>query len=122
MQFRTRKIVMPGDLNPLKSLFGGQLLKWIDEEAAVYASCQLGTTNLVTKVISEIDFVAPGKNGDIIEIGCNCIKLGISSITIELEVRNKTTKETIVRINKIVFVHIGTDGKPAPHGITQIKE
>ena len=31
MEFRTRKLIKPEDLNAGKTLFGGQLLKWIDE-------------------------------------------------------------------------------------------
>ena len=36
MRFHTRKWVKPEDLNPNGTLFGGRLLAWIDEEAALY--------------------------------------------------------------------------------------
>ncbi len=42
MNFHTRKWVKPEDLNPNGTLFGGSLLRWIDEEAAIYAIIQLG--------------------------------------------------------------------------------
>ena len=42
MNFHTRKWVKPEDLNPNGTLFGGSLLRWIDEEAAIYAIVQLG--------------------------------------------------------------------------------
>jgi acyl-CoA hydrolase len=41
--------------------------------------CQLKTKNIVTKLISEINFMSPGYQGDVIEIGCSSI--GRSSIT-----------------------------------------
>ncbi len=41
MNFHTRKWIKPEDLNPNGTLFGGSLLKWIDEEAAIYAIVQL---------------------------------------------------------------------------------
>ena len=50
MNFHTRKWIKPEDLNPNGSLFGGSLLKWIDEEAAIYAICQLENSNVVTKL------------------------------------------------------------------------
>ena len=56
MNFYTRKWVRPEDLNANGSLFGGSLLRWIDEEAAIYAIIQLGNHRVVTKLISEIDF------------------------------------------------------------------
>ncbi len=122
MVYRTRKLVRPEHLNPRGTLFGGIAMKWIDEEAAIYATCQLGTPNIVTKVVSEINFMSPARNGDIVEIGCEATKLGTSSITIQIEIRNKTTKESIVKIDKMVFVHVDENGKPAPHGVTEIKE
>jgi len=46
--------VKPGDLNARGTLFGGQLLKWIDEEASIFTICQLGERSIVTKAMSEI--------------------------------------------------------------------
>ena len=116
MNFKTRKLVSPPDLNPKGTLFGGQLLKWIDEEAAIYAMCQLDSKNVVTKYMSEINFVNPAHNGDIIEIGAKVTAFGRTSMTMSCEVRLKGTQKTIIKIDKIVFVHLGDDGKPAPHG------
>ena len=70
MNYRTRKLIKPGDLNPRGTLFGGQVLKWIDEEASIFTICQLGERNIVTKAMSEINFVNTAKLGDIAEIGC----------------------------------------------------
>jgi len=117
MNFRTRKLIKPGDLNARGTLFGGQVLKWIDEEAAIFAICQLGERNIVTKAMSEINFISTAKTGDIAEIGCELISFGTTSITIACEVRNKDTKKTIIRVDKIVFVAVDENGKPTPHGI-----
>ena len=119
MNFRTRKLIKPEDLNARGTLFGGQVLKWIDEESAIFAICQLGERNIVTKAMSEINFVASAKTGDIVEIGCELVQFGNTSITIACEVRNKDTKQTIIRIDKIVFVLLDENGKPKPHGIVK---
>ena len=116
MKFRTRKLVKPEDLNARGTLFGGQVLRWIDEEAAIFAICQLGDKNIVTKAMSAVDFIASAKTGDIIEIGCELVSVGTTSITILCEVRNKDTKQIIVRIDKIVFVLLDENGRPKPHG------
>ena len=63
MNFHTRKWVKPEDLNPNGTLFGGSLLRWIDEEAAIYAIVQLGNQRVVTKYISEINFVSASRQG-----------------------------------------------------------
>ena len=105
-------------LNPRKTLFGGQVLKWIDEEAAIFAICQLGSSKIVTKAISEVNFVSTAVLGDIIEFGMDLVNVGTTSITIACDVRNKITKQSIVKIDKIVFVLLDDEGKPKPHGKT----
>ncbi len=120
MNFHTRKWVKPEDLNPNGTLFGGSLLKWIDEEAAIYAIIQLGSQRVVTKLISEINFVASARQSDIIELGITATEFGRTSITLRCEVRNKITRKSILTIDKMVFVNMGEDGKPAPHGKTEI--
>ncbi|WP_347559098.1 hotdog domain-containing protein [Robbsia sp. KACC 23696] len=120
MNFHTRKWVKPEDLNPNGTLFGGSLLRWIDEEAAIYAMCQLGNPRVVTKAISAINFVSSARQGDIIELGMTATKFGRTSITLRCEVRNKVTLKSILTVDEIVFVNLGDDGRPAPHGKTQI--
>ncbi|BAN46098.1 acyl-CoA thioesterase [Metapseudomonas resinovorans] len=120
MNFHTRKWIKPEDLNPNGTLFGGSLLKWIDEEAAIYAIIQLGNQQVVTKFISEINFVSSARQSDIIELGITATAFGRTSITMCCEVRNKITRKSILTIDKMVFVNIGPDGLPAPHGKTEI--
>jgi acyl-CoA hydrolase len=121
MNYHTRKWVKPEDLNPNQSLFGGRLLQWIDEEAALYAVIQLENKKVVTKFISEINFVSSAKQGDIIEIGIEVSAFGSTSITLRCEVRNKMTHQTIITVDKIVMVNLDESGNPAPHGKTQVE-
>ncbi|SHM40774.1 hotdog domain-containing protein [Rhodanobacter sp. OK091] len=119
MTFRTRKWVKPEDLNPNGALFGGSLLRWIDEEAAVYVINQLGNARVVTKYMSEINFVSSAREGDIIEMGIRATHFGRTSITLRCEVRNVITHKSILTIDKIVFVNMGAGDMPLPHGRTE---
>ncbi|MCD9855292.1 acyl-CoA thioesterase [Epilithonimonas sp. JDS] len=121
MNYHTRKWIKPEDLNPNHSLFGGRLLQWIDEEAALYAIIQLENSRTVTKYISEINFVSSAKQGDIIEIGIEAVEFGRSSLTLRCEVRNKMTHQKIITIERLVFVALDEDGNPKPHGKTTIE-
>ncbi len=121
MNFHTRKWVKPEDLNPNNTLFGGKLLAWIDEEAALYAINQLENKKVVTKYISEINFISSANQGDIIEIGLEPVKFGKTSLTLRYVVRNKMTWKEIIRIESIVMVNLGEEGKPAAHGHTEIE-
>ena len=121
MKFHTRKWVKPEDLNANGTLFGGRLLAWIDEEAALYTIVQLENPRVVTKFMSEINFMASAKQGDIVEISMEVIKFGNSSVTLRSEVRNKMTHETIITVDQIIMVNLDEEGKPLPHGKTKVE-
>jgi acyl-CoA thioesterase YciA len=116
MGYRARRLVKHGDLNPNGTLFGGRMLEWIDEEAAIFAMCQLDSPKIVTAHMSDINFSSTAVLGEVVEIGCALVKIGRSSITVSCDVRNKNTKQSIISVGEIVFVHVGPDGKSAPHG------
>jgi acyl-CoA hydrolase len=119
MRFLSRRLVMPNDLNYANSLFGGRALEWIDEEAAIYAICQLETNVLVTKHIGEISFESPAMVGDVVEFGLTTKKVGKTSITVSCLVRNKITKKTICFADDIVFVKLDPETRlPVAHGKT----
>ncbi|MBQ4915159.1 acyl-CoA thioesterase [Maribacter sp. MMG018] len=121
MRFHTRKLVKPEDLNSNGTLFGGKVLAWIDEEAALYSIIQLENSKIVTKFMSEINFMSAAVQGDIVEIGIQVVKFGKTSLTLNCEVRNKMNHETIVTVDNIIMVNLGENGKPAPHGKTKVE-
>jgi acyl-CoA hydrolase len=68
--------------------------------------------------MSAVNFEAPAVLGDIIEVGCDVVKFGSTSITVKAVIRNKTTKKNICTVEEIVFVALDENGKPTPHGKT----
>ena len=120
MKFHSRKWIKPEDLNPNGTLFGGSLLRWIDEESAIYAIIQLNNKQVVTKFMSEIDFISSAKKGDIIEMGMEVVKFGTTSLILRCEVRNLLTQKVIVKIDSLVYVNVDDNGKPTPHGKTEV--
>ena len=119
MQFHTRKMIRPGDLNPSGSLFGGSLLKWVDEEVAICAMARVKTRRVVTKYFSEINFLSSVKKGEVIEIGLQLMACGRTSLLFRCEVRQLFGEQrVVVTIEKIVMVHVDENGRPLPHGIS----
>ncbi len=118
MKFYSRKLIKPENLNARNTLFGGALLRWIDEEAGIYAMTKLDTKNVVTKYISEIDFVSSASQGDVIEIGLGFKGVGRTSISFSCEVRNVFSKHSIIKIENIVFVMVDENGNAIPYGKT----
>ena len=121
MKYRTRKMIAARDLNSNGTLFGGRVLDWIDEEAFIFASCQLESTSVVTRTMSEINFVATARQGEVIEVGMEVVSFGRTSITLRCEVRNRQSKTIITAVDRIVFVLVDENGRPAQHGKTQAK-
>ncbi len=118
MKFHSRKLIKPENLNANNTLFGGSLLRWIDEEAGIYTMTKLRTQKVVTKFISEINFISSAKQGDVIEIGMEFVSIGKSSITMRCLVRNLFSQKTIISIEKIVFVQVDNNEKSVPHNLT----
>lgn len=108
-------------MNANGTLFGGRVLAWVDEEAALYSIIQLENKKVVTKYMSEINFMSTAVEGDIIEIGIDVIKFGTTSISLNCEVRNKMTHESIVTVDNIIMVNLDDKGNPKPHGKTKIE-
>ena len=124
-----RKLVMPGDENPAKRLFGGRLMQWADEAAALFAMCQMRTKSVVTLKISEVLFKNPALSGDILEFWTRNKKVGRTSLTVECVVMRKhigpavtngyvDDPKSLILSCEFVFVALGEDGKPTPHELS----
>ena len=115
MKFFTRKMVAAKDLNSNGSLFGGRVLSWIDEEAFIFSACQLKDDSVVTRYISNIEFLSTARIGDIVEIGMEAIDMGLTSITLKYVSRKNGSDTTLTQIDQIVFVLVDRQGRPKPH-------
>jgi len=119
-----RHLVMPKDLNPANRLFGGQMMAWIDEAAAMYAMCQAKTKYVVTAKVSEVDFNEPVEQGDFLSFEAETTRIGKSSFVVCITVYKKDYKQwemgsyiQVARCN-LTFVTINPEtGKPIPHGM-----
>lgn len=115
MQYKSQRIVMYEHLNSAGILFGGRAMSWIDEEAIIFAADLLKSLNVATLKISEIKFENPAKLGDILVLGTNLTKVGTSTISIECEIRNKTTNKLIVHVEEVIIVLLDENKRPTPH-------
>ena len=121
MRFHTWKWIKPEDLNANGTLFGGRLLAWITEEAALYSIIQLENKKIVLKYMSEINFMNSATKGDIVEIGIEALRFGSTSLTLKCEARNKMTRETIATVDQLILVNLDNEGRPKPHGKTRVE-
>ncbi|MBD3165682.1 acyl-CoA thioesterase [bacterium] len=97
------------DVGTHGNLFGGRMLAWMDESAAIFARTYTGETHVVTLRFSETLFIQPVKVGEIVEFRASDPQVGRTSITFQLEGR---VKETSVFRNTCTFVVLDEEGKP----------
>jgi len=82
----TYKLVMPGDLNHYGFLFGGNLLKWVDEIAWIAASLKFPGMNFVTVAIDDVEFKKSVREGSILRFESSLTKQGKTSVRFGVEV------------------------------------
>lgn len=111
----TKRLVMSKDLNGANKLFGGTILAWMDEQAYIAVRLLLKSENVVTKYISEVEFLSGAGLGDIVEIETTVTKIGKTSISLSIEVNNKTTEKVMTKVSNITMVNVNSEGKPEVH-------
>lgn len=113
-----RHLVKYPNCNATQNLFGGQMLAWVDEGAAMYAACQMKTDRLVTRKVGEIEFRVPVPLGHVCNIYARTEREGRTSLTVRVTVTRKTFDgmgdEQVVCETDLVFVALDENMKPTP--------
>lgn len=113
---RRTEIVFPSDANNYGTLFGGKALAMMDVVAAI-AAMRTCRKHVVTASIDRTDFKAPIRIGDFVETIARVVRVGRTSMTIEVELWGEspmTGERHLSTTSTIVMVAVGPDGKPVP--------
>lgn len=97
------------------NMFGGDMLRFIDETAALFACFIIEDRLVVTKKFGDTIFHSKVKAGDLITFFGKVVKIGNSSITLNVKVKKhnpRNGKEKDVCTTDIVFVRMDEDGDP----------
>ncbi len=116
-------IVRPEHLNHHGYLFGGVMLKWVDENAWLAASRDYPGCNLVTLGMTACRFKHRVKNGSILRFNMHRSSQGRTSATYDVTVfadAPGAIVEEEVFSTAVTFVRLGSDGQPCE--LTQSKE
>ena len=113
---RRTEIVFPTDVNHYGTLFGGRAVAMMDIVASI-AAMRAGHKPTVTASIDRIDFKEPIRQGDLVETIARVVKIGRTSITVEVElwrVGAQTGERQLSTVGKFVMVAVDRNGKPTP--------
>ena len=110
-----RVIMMPKDTNAHGTIFGGVILSYIDQAAAVEAR-RHGASFIVTVAMREVVFHAPVYVGDLVSFYTRLVKVGKTSITVAVEVFSQSEEGLDKRVKvteaEVTFVNLDESRKP----------
>ncbi|MDG7011502.1 MAG: acyl-CoA thioesterase [Nitrososphaerota archaeon] len=110
----TARLMMPTDANVLGNVFGGAIMRYMDEIAAIVAWRHAGK-NVVTASIDRMNFYAPVYVGDLLILKAAVNYVGTTSmeIGVRLEaVDPSTRKGTHTGSCYLTYVALDEKGKP----------
>src|SRR6516162_10941350 len=114
-----RITMLPRDTNAYGTIFGGVILSYIDMAGGIECRRQ-SPKKFVTKSMHEVVFVAPVYLGDLVTFYTRTVRLGTTSITVDVEVEAERlglggTKE-VVRVTEaeVIYVAVDENGQPSP--------
>jgi uncharacterized protein (TIGR00369 family) len=111
---RVMEMVFPGQANHYGTLFGGQALALMDKAAFMVAS-RYARLPVVTVSTEKIDFHAPVKQGQLVELVARVVQTGRTSLTVEVEVYGEdilTGDRALSTRGRIILVALDSNGRP----------
>ncbi|MEW6219505.1 MAG: acyl-CoA thioesterase [Thermodesulfobacteriota bacterium] len=111
------KLVLPEHLNHYGYLFGGNLLKWVDEVGWIAASLDYPGCNFVTVGLDRVEFRRSVKEGSLLRFLVEREQAGTSAATYRVTVFNHALQlgaEEPVFSTRITFVCLDDCGGKQP--------
>jgi acyl-CoA hydrolase len=106
------KLVLPEHLSHYGYLFGGYLLKWVDEYAWIAATLDYPGCNFVTVGLDEVEFKKSVKGGTILRFLVEEAKRGSTSVQYRVNVFRG--QDDLIFSTHVTLVSIDEQGKKAP--------
>ena len=106
-------VMMPRDVNPNGTIFGGVILSYIDQAGAVGARREVvraggAPPTLVTVALNRVEFKRPVLVGDVVRFWTRCVRIGRTSITMQVSVEAERGPE-VLRVTEAEVVYVGVD-------------
>lgn len=113
----TYKLVLPGDLNHHGSLFGGALLKWVDEYAWIAASLDYPGCRFVTIAMDQVEFRQGVAGGTILCFRVDRTREGRTSVEYAVSVSRASPASVggeAVFATRVTLVRVDASGGKMP--------
>jgi acyl-CoA thioesterase YciA len=106
-------IMMPRDVNPHGTIFGGLILSYIDQAGAVGARREVMKAGgpppmLVTVAVNRVEFKQPVLVGDVVRFWTRLVKMGRTSVTVQISVEAERGTG-VHHVTEAEVVYVGID-------------
>ena len=111
-----RVLAMPRDANAAGDIFGGWIMSQVDVAGSI-AAYHEAKGRVVTVAVNSFEFNQPVYIGDLISCYAEVVKVGNTSITVDVEVyaeRNKVEQPIKVTRATLTYVAVDDNRKPRP--------
>src|SRR5882724_10434719 len=106
-------LMMPADVNPQGTIFGGVILSYIDQAGAIGARREVVLAGgkqpfLVTAAINRVEFRQAVLVGDVVRFLTRLEKIGRTSITVQVHVEAERDGQ-VLPVTDAELVYVGID-------------
>ena len=112
-----RVVQMPADSNSSGDIFGGWVMSQVDIAGGVLAA-QRARGRVATVAVNSFVFKQPVLVGDVVSFYAEIVRVGRTSITVDVEVYARRNPIDLVSIKvteaSLTYVAVGTDRRPRP--------
>lgn len=109
------EVVFPSQVNQYETLFGGVALQWMDR-AAWLCSVRFARQEMVTIASDQVVFKKPIRQGDLVELVAEVVKVGTTSVTARVDMYKENAlsgHRELATTGKFVMVAVDRSGKPS---------
>ena len=111
------KLVMPENLNHYGYLFGGYMLKWVDELAWIAASLDFPDYHFVTIAMDRVEFRNSVREGTILKFITTRMRVGNTSVDYQVDVTRGCSPDRepeSVFATTVTLVRVDDSGQKKP--------
>ena len=113
-----RVMPMPADANQNGDIFGGWIMAQVDVAGGTVAG-RVARGRVATVAVNQFIFKQPVQIGDILSLYADVVRIGNTSITVNVEVfaeRGRADDARVVKVTEatLTYVAIDANGRPRP--------
>ncbi len=114
-----RIVPMPADTNAHGTIFGGWVMSQVDVAGSV-AAWERALGRIVTVAVNSFVFREPVFVGDVVSFYARVLKVGRTSITVDVEVfaeRRREAKKEVVKVTEAQLTYVAVDEQRRPRPV-----